>query len=62
MDLAAGIYLSEAPSPPLHYTLYKYVHTPVLTHTGKGRGGSQPVRRLVYKRGRKYKHDALYRQ
>ncbi len=40
-DLEAGVYLFEAPSPLLHTV---QIHTPVLTHTG--RGGGQPVRKL----------------
>jgi hypothetical protein len=64
--LAAGVYLSEAPSP--RYTLYKYIPlSPVLTHTEKGgregRSTSEKVRgALVHKRGRKYQHDVLYLQ
>ncbi len=50
-DLAAGVYLSAAPSPLLH-TVY-------LLTQGKGGGStSEKVRgALVHKRGRKYQQD-----
>jgi hypothetical protein len=39
--------LSTQPDPPPFYTLYEYISTPVLIHTGKGRRGvGEPVTRL----------------
>ncbi len=58
-DLAARVYLSEA--PPLCYTLYKYISLYLLS---QGRGGGATTEKvkgaLVYKRGRKYQNDWLY--
>ncbi len=50
------------PSPLLHA---RWIHTPVLIHTGKGgwEVGEPKVRgALIHKRGRKYRHDWLYLQ
>ncbi len=64
MDLAAGVYLSEA--PPFCYTLYEHIYIPVLTHTGKKGGGRSTPEKvkgaLVQKKDRKYKNDCLYLQ
>jgi hypothetical protein len=47
MNLAAGVYLSEAPDP-LHPTVTHCMKTgtPVLFRQGRGRGVGDPVRRL----------------
>ncbi len=69
--LAAGVYLSEAPSPPM--TSYPhlhtvYVYTCILINTGKGEEGGrdEPERRLegqlFTKLGRNYQHDWMYLQ
>jgi hypothetical protein len=67
MDFAAGVYLSEAPSPPMTpypppYTLYSvYVYTVYLFTQGGRKGGDEPERRLegqqFTKLGQKYQHD-----
>jgi hypothetical protein len=54
-DLAAGVYLSEAPSPSsflfgLAYKMYKYILLGPCTYShramGVGGGGCEPVKRL----------------
>jgi hypothetical protein len=59
-DLAAGVYLSEAPDPlPLLPPVTQCMNTyPVLFQGGGGRSISEKVRgALVHKRGRKFQHD-----
>jgi hypothetical protein len=48
-DFAAGVYLSEAPSPPMTfplYTLYTSTLYTVLVHTGKGGRRANQKKRL----------------
>jgi hypothetical protein len=70
MDFAAGVYLSEAPSPPmtpyspLTHCIRVYC---ILIHTAKGGGGEFKTERRLEgqqftKPGRKYEHDLNYLQ
>ncbi len=62
-NLAAGFYLSEAPSLLIHTVQYKFMPLYLFTHEKGRRGEDNQVRRaLVHKRGRKYQHDRLYLQ
>ncbi len=44
-DLAAGVYLSEAPSPSFTHCINTSTYPCTYSHSGGG-GGGQPVRRL----------------
>jgi hypothetical protein len=62
-DFAAGVYLSEAPSPPMtpytpRYTLYACILHTYSHREGGGELTREKVRgAIVHKAGRKYQHD-----
>jgi hypothetical protein len=69
-DFAEGVYLSEAPSPPMtpystpSYTLYTCIQY-TYSHREGGRGGGElSIEKVrggkVHKAGRKYQHDLVY--
>ncbi len=73
-EFAAGVYLSEAPSPPMTplppplHSVHVYTAYLLFINTGKGGdggGGCSPERSLEGQQftmlGRKYQHDWLYK-